>query len=278
MSAISHSSQVGQVRPSRRFGSEYEALGLGVAEVFVVALVIAANVRANRAHRSRFQEASSRTEAVAYYSPCPGTGRPSVALWSLVIMPFVGAVLFGLPFGRDLSKVRALTDGLVSDWAFASLGLLGGDLWGFWREKEDALRAAERESLVGHHASCCRGGEVPGYCSPSIATLYSSERNSELTQLGVLRKASGDTNRGLALGSPDRLYVGIGVIDHGNGPDAETFGEGESSDSMKGSELGDVRDYRRGWCYGIIGSLRGGSGRARFAQQVEGIASDKKMS
>jgi hypothetical protein len=40
----------------------------------------------------------------------------------------------------------------------------------------------------------------------------------------------------------------MGLIDYGSGPDAETFGEGDSVESRKESELGEVPDYHRGWC------------------------------
>jgi hypothetical protein len=56
------------------FGFEYEVPGLGVADVVVVGLVVAAaNVWVNRAHRSRAQGGRSRTEIVVYNSPRPGT-------------------------------------------------------------------------------------------------------------------------------------------------------------------------------------------------------------
>jgi hypothetical protein len=57
------------------------------------------------------------------------------------------------------------------------------DRWRCRREKEDTLvspcaelrvaeRAAERESLVGYHASCYRGGEVPSYRSSCHVGKY----------------------------------------------------------------------------------------------------------
>ena len=64
----------GQVRPSLRFGSEYEVPELGVADVAVVALaVVAVNVQGNHASRIRVREAGLQMETVVYNSPRPGT-------------------------------------------------------------------------------------------------------------------------------------------------------------------------------------------------------------
>ena len=62
-----------QVCPLHRFGSEYDAPELGVADVVVALAVVAANVRENHASQIHAWEAGSQMETMAYNSPRPGT-------------------------------------------------------------------------------------------------------------------------------------------------------------------------------------------------------------